>query len=150
MCHFDHLTRGAHPHILLAIFSADRHKHCCEQKNNEGVVEENRRWTKMVDKDVIKNKKTDNKLDDGLGFWFQLIRTSTGVRSRKVADSRQGSVCRCRSSLRCCYTTLQCTKTWIVLHVVSTDFPVHSTFLVMGSATLLYCTMYILYTVAVV
>ena len=52
---------------MLAIFSADRHKHCCEQKNNEGVVEENRRWTKMVDKDVIKNKKTDNKLDDGSG-----------------------------------------------------------------------------------
>ena len=85
----------------------------------------------------------------GLGFWFQLIRTSTGVRSRKVADSRQGSVCRCRSSLRCCYTTLQCRKTWTVLTVVSTDFPVHSTFLVLGSATLLY-SVHLMYTVAVV
>ena len=60
----------------------------------------------MVDKDVIKNKKTDNEMDDGSGFWFQLIRRSTGVRSRKVADSRQGSVCRCRSSSLRCPTVL--------------------------------------------
>ena len=57
MCHFDHLTHGAH--ILLAIFSADRHKHCCEQKNNEGEKD------KMVDKDVV--KKVDNELDNGSG-----------------------------------------------------------------------------------
>ena len=107
MCHVDHKTHGAH--ILLAIFSADRHKHCFEQKNIEWVDEENMRWTKMVDKDVMKIKKMDNEMDDwtmGPGFWFQLIRRSTGVRSRKVADSRQGSVCRSSSSLRCSPTVL--------------------------------------------